>query len=309
MTQEVVTATPASTARIAPPAATEAPRAHTPQDGGGRAREKAARLGGRALVVLFAVFMILFILGPLLWLAVRAFATNWTYPNLLPDGWTLKWWGTVFSDQALGTAVQNSLVITPIVVVCSAVICLPAAYAFARHDFFARRTFLIGLFATNAFPKMGLFATLASMFFALNLMNTVLGIVIVQILGTIVFMTWIPAAAFAAVPRSLEEAARDAGAGRIRVFFSVTLRMALPGILVAVIMSFLAAFDEAQGTYLVGAPDYFTMPTQMYSLVLNYPKQVAAVFSILLSIPSVVLLLAARKHIMGGQLAEGFQIR
>ena len=47
----------------------------------------------------------------------------------------------------------------------------------------------------------------------------------------------------------------------------------------------------------------------MYSLVLNYPKQVAAVFSILLSIPSVVLLLLVRKQIMGGQLAEGFQIR
>jgi putative spermidine/putrescine transport system permease protein len=52
-----------------------------------------------------------------------------------------------------------------------------------------------------------------------------------------------------------------------------------------------------------------TMPTQMYSLVLNYPTQVAAVFSILLAIPSVALMLAAHKHILGGQLAEGFQIK
>jgi putative spermidine/putrescine transport system permease protein len=264
---------------------------------------------GKVLVIVFVVFMVIFILGPLLWLAVHAFAQSWTFPNLWPSGWTLRWWQTVFSDKALGVAVQNSLVISPLVVLFSAVICLPAAYAFARFDFFARRTFLVGLFATNAFPKMGLFATLASLFYALNLMNTVVGIIIVQILGTIVFMTWIPAAAFAAVPRSLEEAARDAGASRIRVFFSITLRMAMPGILVAAVMSFLASFDEAQGTYLVGAPAYFTMPTEMYTLVLNYPKQVAAVFSILLSIPSVVLMLAARKHIMGGQLAEGFQIR
>ena len=268
-----------------------------------------SRIVGRTLIVLFSAFMILFILGPLAWLAVHAFATSWTFPNLWPDGWTLHWFGTVFSDPGLGAAVQNSLVISPIVVLCSAVICLPAAYAFARHEFFARRTFLVGLFATNAFPKMGLFATLASLFYALNLMNTVVGIVIVQLLGTIVFMTWIPAAAFSAVPRSLEEAARDAGASKLRVFFRITLPMALPGILVAIVMSFLASFDEAQGTYLVGAPDYFTMPTEMYTLVLNYPKQVAAVFSILLSIPSVVLLLVARKHIMGGQLAEGFQIR
>ena len=278
-----------------------------------RARASSAhRVGavaGRALVVLFVVLMVVFILGPLLWLGAHAFAGTWQYPDLLPSTWTLHWWSTVFSDAALGAAVQNSLVIAPIVVALSAVICLPAAYAFARYRFFARKTFLVGLFATNAFPKMGLFATLASLFYALQLMNTVAGIVIVQVLGTVVFMTWIPAAAFSAVPRSLEEAARDAGASKLRVFFSITLPMALPGILVAMVMSFLASFDEAQGTYLVGAPAYFTMPTEMYSLVLNYPKQVAAVFSILLSIPSVVLMLAARKHIMGGQLAEGFQIR
>ena len=56
------------------------------------------------------------------------------------------------------------------------------------------------------------------------------------------------------MPRSLEEAAQDAGAGKFRVFLTVTLPLALPGILVAMIMSFLASFDEAQGTYLVGAP-------------------------------------------------------
>lgn len=270
------------------------------------------RSGGitsKILIGVFVIFMVVFILGPLLWLAVHAFAGTWTYPRLAPDSWTLHWWSEVFSDPALGVAVRNSLVFSPLVVFFSAIICLPAAYAFARYDFLGRKTFLVGLFAVNAFPKMGLFATLATLFYALNLMNTIVGILIVQVLGTIIFMTWIPSAAFAAVPRSLEEAARDAGASKLRVFFSVTLPMAMPGILVAVVMSFLAAFDEAQGTYLVGAPTYFTMPTEMYTLVLNYPNQVAAVFSILMSIPSVVLLMVARKRIMGGQLAEGFQIR
>ena len=83
----------------------------------------------------------------------------------------------------------------------------------------------------------------------------------------------------------------------------------MPGILVAIVMSFLAAFDEAQGTYLVGAPSIFTMPTEMYALVENYPIQVAAVFSLLLAFPSVLLISLARKHIVGGQLAEGFQIK
>jgi putative spermidine/putrescine transport system permease protein len=267
---------------------------------------RAVRLG---LGAVLALALTLFVLGPLLWLGIRAFAGSWTYPHLLPDSWTLHYVRVVFADDRLSSSIGLSLAFAATTIAVSSVVCLPAAYAFARFDFPGRRYFLIGLFATNAFPKMGLFVALAALFYAFNLMTTFTGVVIVHVLGTVVFMTWIPAAAFASVPRSLEEAAQDAGAGRLRVFFSVTLPMALPGILVALIMSFLASFDEAQGTYLVGAPVFYTMPTEMYSLVLNYPRQVAAVFSILLTIPSVVLLLLVRRHIMGGQLAEGFQLR
>lgn len=268
-----------------------------------------SRIGRQVLTVVFIVALLTFIIGPLLWLAIRAFATTWTYPRLLPDGWTLQWFGRVFADPQLFSSIRLSLAFAITTLIVSSLICLPAAYAFSRFDFPGRRVFLIGLFATNAFPKTGLYVALAALFYAFNLMSTFGGVVLVHLLGTIVFMTWIPAAAFASVPRSFEEAARDSGAGRFRVFFTITLPLAMPGILVALIMSFLASFDEAQGTYLVGAPVFYTMPTEMYSLVLNYPRQVAAVFSILLSIPSVVLLMLVRKHVMGGQLAEGFQIR
>ena len=274
--------------------------------GSGRGR---GRWLGRVLSAAFVLVLGLFILGPLLWLGIRAFATSWTYPNLMPDGWTMQWWQAVFADPNLKSSVVLSFQFALTTMLVSAALCLPAAYAFSRFDFPGRRFFLIGLFATNAFPKMGLFVALASLFYAFNLMSTFVGVVIVHVLGTVVFMTWIPAAAFASVPRSYEEAARDAGASRFTVLRKITLPLALPGITVALIMSFLASFDEAQGTYLVGNPEFITMPTQMYTLVLNYPPQVAAVFSILLAIPSAVLLLLVRKHVMGGQLAEGFQIR
>lgn len=255
------------------------------------------------------IVLIIFILGPLVWLGLRAFSTSWTYPSLTPNGWTLEWWATVFADGDLSESITLSLITAPTVTLVAAVICLPAAYALARIKFRGRQFVLVTIFATNAFPKFGLFVTMASLFYALNLMSTFLGVIIVQLIGTIVFMTWIPAAAFASIPPSLEEAARDAGANSVQVFFRITLRMALQAILVAFILSFLAAFDEAQGTFLVGAPDYITMPIQMYTLVAHYPSQVSAVFSILLSIPSVVLMLAVRRHILGGAFAQGFQIR
>jgi putative spermidine/putrescine transport system permease protein len=266
-------------------------------------------IGLKLLGALFVVALLVFMVGPILWLAIRAFSASWQYPQLLPSHWTLQWWRSVFDDKNLGRSMRLSFEFAPVVTVVSALICVPAAYAFSRFNFPGRRVLLISLFATNAFPKIGLYIAMAGVFYSLNLMGTFVGVVIVQLIGTIVFMTWIPAAAFSAIPRSLEEAARDVGARPLRVFFKVTFPLAAPGILVAMILSFLAAFDEAQGTFLVGIPNYITMPTEMYTLVLNYPEQAAAVFSILLALPSVVLMSFARKHVMGGRLAEGFQIR
>ena len=265
--------------------------------------------GRRVLWFLFVSSLIVFMIGPIVWLGLRAFSGLWLYPQLLPKQWTVNGWRQVFNDPNLSHSMKLSFEFAPVVTVASAVICLPAAYAFSRYKFPGRRFLLISLFAVNAFPKIGLYISMAGVFYSLNLISTFLGVVIVQLIGTIVFMTWIPAAAFSAIPRSLEEAARDVGAGPLRVFFRVTFPLAAPAIFVAMILSFLASFDEAQGTFLVGVPKYITMPTEMYTLVLNYPEQVAAVFALLLAVPSVLLMALVRKHVMGGKLAEGFQIR
>jgi putative spermidine/putrescine transport system permease protein len=275
---------------------------------GRRRLRSASWLGTVSTVVLVGIFA-LFIVGPLVWIILRAFADRWEYPALLPEAWTLRWWSSVLSDPALLDSIKLSFTFAPIVTLISAAICLPAAYGFARFEFPGRRTFLISLFATNAFPRTGLFVAMASFFYELNLMGSFTGVVIVQLIGTVVFMTWIPAAAFASIPRSLEEAARDAGASALRTFWTITFPLAAPGILVAVIVSFLAAFDESQGTFLVGVPNYTTMPMQMYAAVVHLPQQGAAVFALLLTVPSVVMLLMTRKHLMSGHLAEGFQIR
>ncbi|HTK07965.1 MAG TPA: ABC transporter permease subunit [Ktedonobacteraceae bacterium] len=253
--------------------------------------------------------LVLFILGPLVILFLWAFADAWFYPALLPHTWTFSWWQQILLNGDIGHSILLSFIFAPVVTLVSAAICLPAAYAFARFKFPGQRAFMVSLFATNAFPKMGLYIVMAGLLYTFGLMDTFWGVVLVQLLNTVVVMTWIPSAAFAAVPRELEDAARDAGAGLWTTFWRVTLPLARSGIMVALILSFLASLDEAQGTFLVGSPDYITMPTQMYTLVTSYPQQAAAVFSIVLSIPSFVLLLLVRKYILGGTLAAGFRLR
>lgn len=261
--------------------------------------QKVTRILSPVLRVVLFLAAMFFIVAPLGWLLVESFASGFKFPSLKPTTLTLQWWHTVFTDPGLLHSVFLSVTIAPLVLVASATVCLPAAYALGRYEFFGKRAVLLGIFSINAFPRISLYISMIPLLFLLNLMGTIVGVVVVQLIGTVLFMTWIPATGFAAVPSELVDAARDAGASKFQVFRRVMLPLARPSITVAAVLSFLAAFDEAQGTFLVGAPKYVTMPVQMYGLVLNYPVEVAAVFAVVLSIPSIILLLLVRKVLFG----------
>jgi putative spermidine/putrescine transport system permease protein len=259
-------------------------------------------VGAAALMALAS-----FILGPLLTLLVWAFAGTWLFPNLLPE-FSLRWWAFVLGNADVGKAIRMSLLSAPTATLISAVICIPAAYAFARLEFPAKRALLLSFLSANAFPKIGLYVSIATLLYRLDLMDTFTGVVLIQLVNTLLFMIWIPTGTFRGINRNLEEAARDAGAGPLRTFFQITLPIALPGIIVAGLFAFIAAFDEAQGTLIVGTPNHMTMPVLMYNLVLSYPQPVGAVFSILLSLPSLVLLLFAQRYLRAGYLAAGYSL-
>jgi putative spermidine/putrescine transport system permease protein len=265
--------------------------------------------GGLRRAVGVGAFLALaaFILGPLLTLLVWAFAGTWLYPNLLPE-FSLRWWFYVLGNADVGKAMRMSLLSAPTATVLSAVLCVPAAYAFARLPFPGRRALLLSFLSANAFPKIGLYVSIATLFYRLNLMDTFTGVVLIQLVNTLLFMIWIPTGTFRGINRNLEEAARDAGAGPVRTFLQVTLPIALPGLIVATLFAFLAAFDEAQGSLIVGTPNHVTMPVLMYGLVLSYPQPVGAVFSVLLSLPSLVLLLLAQRYLRAGYLAAGYSL-
>ena len=261
------------------------------------------RAAGTAALLALASF----ILGPLLTLLVWAFAGTWLFPNLWPE-FSLRWWVFVLGNADVEKAIRMSLLSAPTATLISAVICIPAAYAFARLEFPAKRVLLLSFLSANAFPKIGLYVSIATLLYRLDLMDTFTGVVLIQLVNTLLFMIWIPTGTFRGINRNLEEAARDAGAGPLRTFFQITLPIALPGIIVAALFAFIAAFDEAQGTLIVGTPNHVTMPVLMYNLVLSYPQPVGAVFSILLSLPSLVLLLLAQRYLRAGYLAAGYSL-
>ncbi len=258
--------------------------------------------------ILFSIFF-LFFFGPLMNLVMLAFSDSYLYPKFFPSALSLKWWQFVLSQNNLAGSMLLSFIVAIVTTAVSLVICIPAAYAFARFEFPFRRLFLFSFLITNAFPKIGLYVTIGMLFYKLNLMGSFAGVIIIHLVNTMMYMTWIPAGAFKNVHRQQEEAARDAGASPFQTFLHITLPMAMPGILVASIFTFLASLEEAQGTLLVGVPNYKTIPVVMYSVIFDYPATAGAVFSLILVLPTLVILLLLRKFIGADALADGFKVK
>ncbi|WP_055048607.1 ABC transporter permease [Devosia sp. A16] len=257
--------------------------------------------------IFFAVILTIVIVVPLLVVGTWAFTNVWRYPSVIPQEFGLKFWQQTLARADVWSAITMSLSLATVVTLLSAIICLPAAYAFARMDFPGRNILFFSFLAGHAFPKFGLLVAIAGIFLSLNLIGTFWGVVLIQLVGTLLFMIWIPVAAFQSVDRRMEEAARDVGAGPFRVFWSITLPQAGPTIAAAILLSFVGTFYETEGAWLIGAPQIRTLPVLMISFINNQPViQYGAVLSVLLWVPSFIALLFARRVISSGSFAKGF---
>ena len=247
------------------------------------------------LNLMILITFLLFFYAPLLNTLMLAFADQYQVPHVLPTKFGFEWWKYVFSQDNLIQSIVNSFIIAVLATCLSMLICIPAAYAMARFDFKGKNFFMFSFLLSNSFPKIGLYTALGILFYKFHLMGTLTGVIIVHILNTMIFMIWIPSSSFKKVRIQQEEAARDVGAGPMRTFLKITLPSAVPGIAVAGMYTFLGSLEEAQGTLLVGFPEIKTMATSMYSVILDYPPMAGAVFSLILVIPTIILLWICRK--------------
>lgn len=274
-----------------------------------RPKSIAKSLGRRtAWEVLLLIVFLIFFYGPLLYMVVLAFADTYTYPEVIPTVWSLKWWKYVFGQPALVKSFQYSFQFAFASTLLSLAICLPAAYVLARYKFRGRKFIMFLFLIGNAFPKIGMYSSIGIIYYKVGLMGTFGGVMLIHMLVSMMQMIWLPAGAFRSVPQQQEEAARDAGAGPIKTFFSVTLPMAWPGIAVACLFSFIGSLGESVGTLMVGLPTYRTMMVEMYGVILDYPATAGAVFAVLLILPNLLLILCMRKYIGAETMSKGYKM-
>ena len=250
-------------------------------------------------LLVFAIF------GPLLNLVLWAFAERWYFPHKLPAEFGLTFWAPVFAPRSNAMAsLGTSVLIACLTVALSTALAVPAGWALARLRLPGRALILLMFLLPQAFPNLPVYINVARIFYSLGLNGTILGVVLVHTVHGLVFAVWITTAAFSAVDRQLEEAARNIGAGPMRCFLTVTLPLALPGIMAASIFVFLESLDEFTGTYFVGVPDVTTLPLLMFNASMGGNYQIASITALVLLLPSVGFMLVIERFLKAEVLAK-----
>lgn len=243
--------------------------------------------------------------GPLANLVLWSFAERWYAPHQLPVSWGLRFWEIVFRPTGDAMAsLATSVTIALATVVVALGLSVPAGYALARLRLPWRTAIMVLFLLPQAFPSVAIYINVARIFYSLGLAGTTTGVVLVHATHGLVYSVWIAAAAFAAVDRDLELAARNLGAGHLTAFVTVTLPLALPGLMASAIFVFLESLDEFTGTFFVGVPQVTTLPLLLYSAGMGGNYQIASITALILLVPSILFMLFVERFLRADVLAK-----
>lgn len=150
----------------------------------------------------------------------------------------------VFHSAAFWASFRMSLSVTAIAVALALVSALCGALALSRLRLTGRRTVMIAVLVIQLIPTEAIFISQYKMLDAWGLLNSALGLAILNAGTVLPFITWMLKGFIDGVPVELEESAMVDGCSRAGAFTRITLPLLAPGLVATGVFGFLAAWNE-----------------------------------------------------------------
>ena len=254
-------------------------------------------------IVVLITFLTLFILYPLAILLVDSFVGDGTF------GFSI--FERIFKMPTFTRAITNTLKVGFLVGILSALIGLLFAYVevYVRMNKFVGGLFKVVSMLPVVSPPFVLSLSMIMLFGKAGLITRFLlkiydnsvygfwGIVIVQTLTFFPVCYMMLKGLLKNIDPSLEEAARDMGASRWKVFTSVTLPLMLPGLGNAFLVTFIESIADFANPMIIGG-SYDTLATTIYLQITGaYDKQGAAAMAVVL-LCITLLMFVVQKYVL-----------
>jgi len=223
--------------------------------------------------------------------------------SIIPQGWSFNSYRELFTKQPFLRWLGNSLIVATGVTIVGVVLAAIGGYAFSRFRFVGRKATMLAILTTQMFPATMLLLPLYILIAKLQLIDTFIGLMIFYTSTALPFCVWQMKGFYDTIPASLEEAARIDGCSQAMAFWRVILPLAVPGLVITALFSFMAAWSE----YIVAAQvmqdeSMFTLPLGLKSFQASMSTQwgLYAAASILVSLPVVIVFLLLSKFLVSG---------
>lgn len=251
---------------------------------------------------LFSLFFLMGLLLPLGLLVMLSLGRRWIFPELFPQEWTLTHWGSLLrGSSGLRSGLLLSLGISLVVAALATGFGFWAARQVARSR--RRGLALWAAYAPYVLSPV-IYALLLQVFFLrLGLSGHVAGVVLGQLLLTFPFAVIFFQSFWGRQTLDYEQAARTLGASGGQIARRVLLPLARPLLVLCFFQCFLISWFEFGLTNLIGLGQVKTLPVQVFQYVQEANVHYAALASLLLIGPPLVLLLLNRRFLRGGLLA------
>lgn len=228
----------------------------------------------RAKIIRIAIICcaLLFLYLPIVTLIIYSFnesrmVTVWTETSL-------KWYYALFENDAIIHAVGISLLVAVMTACASVVIGTLAAFVLVRVGRFRGESlFVLLITAPMVLPDVITGLALLLIFVTLGSEipifadRGVFAIWIAHVTFCSAYTTVVIRSRFRELDISIEEAAKDLGAGPIKVFFAVILPALMPSEVAAFLLAFTMSMDDLVIASFIAGPDSTTLPMLIFSSV------------------------------------------
>lgn len=185
---------------------------------------------------------------PILWMVVCSFKTEITAvatPPALIFRPTLENYFAVLERADYLAFARNSIVVSLGSTLLALLLAIPAAYSMAFFPTRWTRDILLWMLSTKMLPAVGVLVPIYLLWRDLGLLDTVLGLILIDCISVLPIVVWMLFSFFREVPAVILEASRMDGATHTDELVHVLLPLCTPGIAATSLLSIILCWNEA----------------------------------------------------------------
>ena len=223
------------------------------------------RLWATAIWALVFIFILNF-LAMVATVVINSFGTRW-FNAWLPAAFTTRWYESAWNEFQLHDVLIVTFEVVGAVVLLSALLGVPAAYALARRNFPGKQLVILLFLLPILVPPITFGIPLATVLYQTHLGGNMSGVVLANLVPSVPFVVMVMIPFIEQIDPRIEAAARVFGAGTGRLFMYVILPLLAPGILAALLLVLVRTIAMFELTFFTAGPGSQTLVVALYYAV------------------------------------------